>query len=147
MWRPTTSLHWQEKIFRCFSSFSQSHLHLRRHLPSVALHEHTPFIRLQWNFHKYLPTCGLLSKRIVSRYIHESPGLKLKWEGDLFPSRGSVSQWPKWLRHQYGKLEICGSSPGYDTNFYLKNYQRWTCWWCMMPSTHLAKCDTVFYRL
>ena len=34
----------------------------------------------------------------------------------------SVSQWPKWLRSQYGKLEICGSSPGYDTNFSLKNY-------------------------
>ena len=31
-----------------------------------------------------------------------------------------VSQWPKWLRRQYGKLEICGSSPGYDTNFSLK---------------------------
>ena len=33
-----------------------------------------------------------------------------------------MSQWPKWLRRQYGKLEICGSSPGYDTNFPLKNY-------------------------
>ena len=33
-----------------------------------------------------------------------------------------MSQWPKWLRRQYGKLEICGSSPGYDTNFSLKNY-------------------------
>ena len=32
----------------------------------------------------------------------------------------SVSQWPKWLRRQYGKLEICGSSPCYDTNFSLK---------------------------
>ena len=32
-----------------------------------------------------------------------------------------MSQWPKWLRRQYGKLEICGSSPGYDTNFSLKN--------------------------
>ena len=31
-----------------------------------------------------------------------------------------MSQWPKWLRRQYGKLEICGSSPGYDTNFSLK---------------------------
>ena len=31
-----------------------------------------------------------------------------------------MSQWPKWLRHQYGKLEICGSSSGYDTNFSLK---------------------------
>ena len=35
---------------------------------------------------------------------------------------GSVSQWPKWLRRQYGKLEICGSCPGYDTDFSLKNY-------------------------
>ena len=33
-----------------------------------------------------------------------------------------MSQWPKWLRRQYGKLEICGPSPGYDTNFSLKNY-------------------------
>ena len=32
--------------------------------------------------------------------------------------------WPKWLRRQYGKLEICGSSPGYDTNFSLKNYHK-----------------------
>ena len=31
-----------------------------------------------------------------------------------------MSQWPKWLRRQYGKLEICGSSPGYDTNLSLK---------------------------
>ena len=31
-----------------------------------------------------------------------------------------MSQWPKWLRRQYGKLEICGSSPGYDTSFSLK---------------------------
>ena len=35
-----------------------------------------------------------------------------------------MSQWPKWLRRQYGKLEICGSSPGYDTNFSLKNYHQ-----------------------
>ena len=35
-----------------------------------------------------------------------------------------MSQWPKWLRRQYGKLEICGSSPGYDTNFSLKNYYK-----------------------
>ena len=35
---------------------------------------------------------------------------------------GSVSQWHKWLRRQYGRLEICGSSPDYDTNFSLKNY-------------------------
>ena len=34
-----------------------------------------------------------------------------------------VSQWPKWLGRQCGELEICGSSPGYDTNFSLKNYQ------------------------
>ena len=34
-----------------------------------------------------------------------------------------MSQWPKWLRRQYGKLEICGSSPGYDTIFLSKNYQ------------------------
>ena len=33
-----------------------------------------------------------------------------------------MSQWPKWLRRQYGKLDICGSSSGYDTNFSLKNY-------------------------
>ena len=33
-----------------------------------------------------------------------------------------MSQWPKWLRRQYGKLEICGSCPGCDTNFSLKNY-------------------------
>ena len=32
-----------------------------------------------------------------------------------------MSQWPKWLRRQYGKLEICGSCPGYDTDFSLKN--------------------------
>ena len=38
-----------------------------------------------------------------------------------------MSQWPKWLRRQYGKLEICGSSPGYDTNFSLKNYQKNLC--------------------
>ena len=33
-----------------------------------------------------------------------------------------MSQWPNWLRRQYGELEICGSSPGYDTNFSLKSY-------------------------
>ena len=33
-----------------------------------------------------------------------------------------VSQWHNWLRRQYGELEICGSNPGYDTNFSLKNY-------------------------
>ena len=38
-----------------------------------------------------------------------------------------MSQWPKWLRRQYGKLEICGSSPGYDTNFSLKNYHSEKC--------------------
>ena len=37
---------------------------------------------------------------------------------------GMRSQWPNWLRQEYGKLEICGSSPGYDTNFSLKNYQQ-----------------------
>ena len=37
---------------------------------------------------------------------------------------GSVSQWPKWLRCQYGKLEICGSSPGYDTNFSLQKLSK-----------------------
>ena len=31
-----------------------------------------------------------------------------------------MSQWPKWLRRKYGELEICGSRPGYDTNFSLK---------------------------
>ena len=30
-----------------------------------------------------------------------------------------MSQWPKWLRRQYGKLEICGSSPDYDTKIFL----------------------------
>ena len=32
-----------------------------------------------------------------------------------------MSQWPNWLRRQYGKLEICGSNPGDDTNFSFKN--------------------------
>ena len=31
-----------------------------------------------------------------------------------------MPQWPNWLRHQYGELEICGLNPGYDTNFSLK---------------------------
>ena len=31
-----------------------------------------------------------------------------------------MSQWPKWLRRQYGKLEICGLNPGFDTNFFSK---------------------------
>ena len=35
-----------------------------------------------------------------------------------------MSQWPKWLRRQYGKLEICGSSPGYDTNFSLSKKKK-----------------------
>ena len=38
-----------------------------------------------------------------------------------------MSQWPKWLSRQYGKLEICGSGPGYDTNFSLKNYHSFRC--------------------
>ena len=69
-----------------------------------------------------IPTCGLLSKRIVSWYIRKSLGLKLKWERDLFPGREACYSGLKWLRRQYGKLEICGSSPGYDTNFSLNNY-------------------------
>ena len=69
----------------------------------------------------------MLSKRIVSWYIHESLGLKLK-EREICFVAGSVSQWPKWLRRQYGKLEICGSSPDYDTNFSLKNYQPGILW-------------------
>ena len=28
-----------------------------------------------------------------------------------------MSQWPNWLRRQYGELEICGSNPGYDNFF------------------------------
>ena len=43
-----------------------------------------------------------------------------------------MSQWPKWLRHQYGKLEICGLSPGYDTNFSLKNYQLVSSQWSLV---------------
>ena len=42
---------------------------------------------------------------------------RIRWENNI---NHDVSQWPKWLRRQYGKLEICGSSPGYDTNFSLK---------------------------
>ena len=33
-----------------------------------------------------------------------------------------MSQWPNWLRGQYGELEICGSNPGFDTNFFSQNY-------------------------
>ena len=38
-----------------------------------------------------------------------------------------MSQWPNWLRHQYGELEICGSNPSYDTNFSqkLSSKQKW----------------------
>ena len=58
-------------------------------------------------------------KRIVLWYIHESPGLKLKMRERFVSWSRSVSQWPKWLRRQYGKLEICGSSPGYDKKIFL----------------------------
>ena len=48
---------------------------------------------------------------------------------------GSASQWPKWLRRQYGKLDIYGSSPGYDTNFSLKNYHTSVCF-CLGQYIH-----------
>ena len=61
-------------------------------------------------------------KRVVACCIRESLGLSLV-VGERFISWSvGVSQWPEWLGCQCGELEICGLSPGYDTNFSLKNY-------------------------
>ena len=55
-----------------------------------------------------------------------------------------MSQWPKWLRRQNGKLEICGSSPSYDIHFSLKNYHSIDCLfvsgskWCSQVSNPIT---------
>ena len=54
------------------------------------------------------------------------------------------------IRRQYGKLEICGPSPGYDTNFSLKNYHLYSgcnqCGQTFISSLHFINRDIQVVR-